>query len=118
MAVSGHVVRWDQELGSRPFWAGSYKCGGGFTQPFLGPTFLQGIYRVPTMLMGPSGTEMAGGKKTEVCVCECVCARARAHVICVLPFMWGSEDTGPSLPSSLLQSKHWLPTSHLSQESM
>ena len=65
-AVSGHVVRWDQGLGSRPFWAGSYKCAGGFTQPFLGPTFLQGIYRVPTVLMGPSGTEM-------VCVCTRTC---------------------------------------------
>lgn len=77
--MSGHVVRWDQELGSRPFWAGSYKCTGGFTQPFLGLIFLVGHLQVSILFMGPSGIEMAGGKKTEVCVCVCM----RAHVMCI-----------------------------------
>lgn len=62
-ALPGHVVGSGSKSRKAGLSGGAHKRDRGF---------LQGLCRLPILLMGSSGMEMAGGKKTEVYVCECV----------------------------------------------
>lgn len=99
MAVSGHVVRWScgqmgPSSGKKTLLGWQLQECWGLHAAFLGPDLScrasTGFPFCSRDLVEQRWLE----ERRLKCVCVFVCVRA--HVMCVFPFMWGSEDTGPS----------------------